>query len=69
MMSDNLLWIEILNIYGIAEVCIVGTAFKQQTGKTFTQYLADYKNGIYEEPINRHYPKEMPIFLTVIIIH
>lgn len=22
--------------------------FKQQTGKTFTQYLADYKNGIYE---------------------
>ena len=22
--------------------------FKQQTGKTFTQYLQDYKNGIYE---------------------
>lgn len=22
--------------------------FKQQTGKTFTQYLTDYKNGIYE---------------------
>lgn len=22
--------------------------FKQQTGKTFTQYLSDYKNGIYE---------------------
>ncbi len=22
--------------------------FKQQTGKTFTQYLEDYKNGIYE---------------------
>ena len=22
--------------------------FKQQTGKTFTQYLQDYHNGIYE---------------------
>ena len=22
--------------------------FKQQTGKTFTQYLQDYQNGIYE---------------------
>ncbi len=37
MMSDNLLWIEILNIYGIAEVCIVGTA--NDTLEYFNDFL------------------------------
>ena len=26
--------------------------FKQQTGKTFTQYMTDYNKGIYEYPLN-----------------
>ena len=28
--------------------------FKQQTGKTFTQYITDYQNGIYVNPANRN---------------